>query len=60
MLTESALEVLRFLSRLELESLQVHSRHLRNLVDRCADDLPLRCISHVGVSKETVLVHALF
>ena len=56
MLTETALEVLRCLSRQELESLQMRSRLLRNLSDRYAGDLPLRSI--YGVSVRSLSVHA--
>lgn len=49
MLTETALDVLCFINRHELEGLQLRSRHLRDLVDRYAEDLPLRRISSVNV-----------
>lgn len=50
MLTEIALEALRYFGRATLEGLQMHSRHLRDLVDRNARTLALRYIQEVVVS----------
>lgn len=50
MLAEIELEALRYLDRAALEALQMHSRHLRNLVNRHAHSLPVRHIHDVDVS----------
>ncbi|KAH7721306.1 hypothetical protein AAVH_11156 [Aphelenchoides avenae] len=49
MIPEFELEALRCFNRPELEGLQIHSRYLRNLVDRHAGTLPLRSIYEVDV-----------
>lgn len=50
MLAETALEILSYFSRLELEGLQVHARFLRDIIDRNVSILPLRYISEIRVS----------
>lgn len=50
MLAEVELNVLRWLDRTTLEELQIHSRFLRDLVDRYADSFPLRYIHEIKVS----------
>lgn len=47
MLSDIALEALRYFDRVALESLQMHSRYLRDLVNRHARVLPLRHIHSV-------------
>ncbi|KAH7707700.1 hypothetical protein AAVH_25055 [Aphelenchoides avenae] len=49
MIPEVELEALRCFNRAELEGLQMHSRYLRDLVDRHARTLPLRCLYEVDV-----------
>lgn len=53
MLPEIERDVLRFLDRVALEGLQMHSRYLRNVVNRHARTLPLRRIHNVEVSVLT-------
>lgn len=50
MLAEIELEALRYLGRTALEGLQMHSRYLRDLVNRQAPSLPRRYIHEVDVS----------
>lgn len=48
------LDVLYWLDRAALEGLQMHSRHLRNLVDRHAGSLPRRYFHEVEVCASAV------
>lgn len=58
MLAETALEALRYFDREELEGFQMHSRNLRDIVNRHAQTLLLRYIHAVKVSPPSVR-HAL-
>lgn len=49
MLHEIALEAVRYFDRPTLEGLQMHSRYLRDMVNRHASTLPLRYIHDVWV-----------
>lgn len=49
MLSEIELDILRYLTREVLEGLQMHSRYLRDRVNRNARSLPLRFIHSVDV-----------
>lgn len=53
MLPEISLEALRYLDRTALEGLQMHSRYLRDVVDRHARTFPLRHIHDVNVNVST-------
>lgn len=50
MLAEIELEALRYFDRTTLDGLRMHSRYLREVVDRHARTLPLRYIHEVEVS----------
>lgn len=50
MLPDIALEALRYFDRTTLEGLQLHSRYLRDFVNRHARSHPLRKIRSVTVS----------
>lgn len=50
MMTETAFEILHYFSRSELEGMQMHSRFLRDFVDRNVDQLPLRPIYKISAS----------
>lgn len=50
MLAEMELDVLHFFDRDALEGLQMHSRYLRDLINRHTGTLPLRHIYRVMVS----------
>lgn len=60
MLAEIERDVLHFLDRADLEGLQVHSRYLRDLVNRQARFLPLRCIDDVYVSACSAFTYKTF
>lgn len=49
MLTEVTLEIMRYFRRVELEGLQMHSRFLRDFVDRNSSTLALRSIYRLRV-----------
>lgn len=49
LIPELELQALRFFNRTELEGLQIHSRYLRDLVERNTQSLALRYIHEVRV-----------
>ncbi|KAH7707705.1 hypothetical protein AAVH_25061 [Aphelenchoides avenae] len=56
MLHEIALEAVRYFDRPTLEGLQMHSRYLRDMVNRHASTLPLRYIHDVWIIREKAYI----
>lgn len=59
MLPEIELDILQCFDRSSLETLQMHSRYLRDTVNRHARSLPLRYIQEVCVSVSGVCLNSL-
>lgn len=56
MLPEVEREALHYFNRAALEGMQIHSRYLRDVVNRDARTLPLRYFHHVKASASNANV----